>query len=67
MNSSSYGLLTLILITCLVLAAGCAGTQPTSSTAQKIPDATGTTPDGTVSLMLTGVPDVRQAQYFTNV
>ena len=65
MNPSSYGLLSLILVTGLLLSAGCAGTSPASPAVQKTLDATGTTPAGTVPLMLTGIPDVRQAEYYS--
>jgi len=65
MNPASHGLLSLILVTGLLLAAGCAGTSPESPTVQKTPYVAGTTPAGTVPLMLTGVPDVRQAEYYS--
>jgi len=65
MSTVLYGFFSLFIITCLLFAAGCAGTPSSSSAVQKIPDATGTTSAGTVSVMLTGVPDVRQAEYYS--
>ncbi|MCX6696628.1 MAG: hypothetical protein NTV84_03560, partial [Methanoregula sp.] len=49
------------VLLCFLLAAGCTGTSPPSPAGQKTPAATGTIPAGATSLMLTGVPDVRQA------
>jgi predicted double-glycine peptidase len=65
MKSALYGFLSFILITCLLLAAGCAGTSPLSPATQNTPSATSTVPAGTTAIMLTGVPDVRQAEYYS--
>ncbi|MCX6689893.1 MAG: C39 family peptidase [Methanoregula sp.] len=59
-----------ILVLCLVLIgfsflAGCTQKEPAASAVQKTPTPTGTIPPVTVSLMLTGVPDVRQAENYS--
>lgn len=61
----SNGFFPLIIIITLILAAGCTGTPPSSPAAQALPVTTGTAPAGTMPVMLTGVPDVRQAEYYS--
>ena len=55
----------LCILLCFLFAAGCTGTSPASPAAQNTPAASGTIPAGTPSLMLTGVPDVRQAEHYS--
>lgn len=65
MNSALYGSFSFIVISCMLFAAGCAGTSPSSSAARITPASTAATSAGTMSLTLAGVPDVRQAEYYS--
>lgn len=55
----------LCILVCTLLFAGCAGTAPSSPAAQTPPDAVTTIPAGIGPVMLMGVPDVRQAEFYS--
>ena len=57
--------LLLCILICILFTAGCTGTAPSSPAVQTSPAAVTTIPAGTGPVMLAGVPDVRQAEFYS--
>lgn len=64
-NTRSIIPLCFCILLSMFLVSGCVGTPLSSTSVQKTPTATGMIPAGTMSLMLKGVPDVRQAEHYS--